>query len=297
VAVDFIVPVGADALGATLAQALGARVARVEAREFPDGECYVRLLDDCAGRTVLVAADLSRPNPRLASLLLTAATARDLGARHVLLAAPYLPYMRQDARFKPGEGITSRYFARLVSAHFDGLVTVDPHLHRYKSLDEIYSIPSAVLSAAPLLAAWIAREIPRPLLIGPDAESAQWTEAVAKRAGGACVVLEKVRHGDREVEIAMRDIERHRGETPVLIDDIISTGRTLAAAARRLDELGFPAPVCAAVHAVFAGDAEDALDEAGITHIATTDTIPHRTNRVAVGDLMAEGVRALVGRL
>ena len=83
----------------------------------------------------------------------------------------------------------------------------------------------------------------------------------------------------------------------VLVDDIISTGRTLVATATHLGRLGFPAPVCLAVHAVFAGDAEDTLDDAGLTELVTCDTIPHRTNRIAVDGLLVDGLRSLLPRL
>lgn len=286
----------ADSLCARMTERLAAEPLTIESREFPDGECYVRVHGAVAGRTVAVVADLARPDPRLVRLLMLAATLRDLGAARVLLVAPYLPYMRQDARFKPGEGITAHYFPRLLDAHFDGLLTIDPHLHRIQRLEEVYRMPSVVLSAAPLLAGWIAREVPDALLVGPDAESAQWTGAVADTAGLPCVVLEKVRHGDREVEVTMRDIERWRGRRPVLVDDIISTGRTLIATSEHLTRLEFPTPVCVAVHAVFSGDAEDMLDEAGLTSLVTCDTIPHRTNRIAVDGLLAGGLAALYAR-
>jgi ribose-phosphate pyrophosphokinase len=291
-----LVSLDADALVARLSRQLDAAQLPTELREFPDGECYVRVDAVCRDLTVAVVADLSRPNPRLARLLLLAATLKDLGAARVLLVAPYLPYMRQDARFRAGEGITAHYFARLVSAHFDGLVTIDPHLHRIHALEDVYTIPCETLSAAPLLAAWIAQAVPDALLIGPDAESAQWTEAVARAAAKPSVVLEKVRHGDREVEVTMQDVARWRDRRPVLVDDIISTGRTLVATGQHLARLGFPPPLCVAVHAVFAGDAEDTLDEAGLTEIVTSDSIPHRTNRIAVDGLLADGLRALLAR-
>ena len=165
-------------------------------------------------------------------LLFAAATARELGASRVGLVAPYLAYMRQDRRFKPGEAVTSRQVARLLSDAFDWLVTVDPHLHRYSSLADIYSIPTHVVHAAPLIAEWIKANVTNPLIIGPDSESEQWVAAVASDVGAPYSVLEKVRHGDRDVEIRLKDLEQWKGRTPVLVDDIISTGRTMIEAVR-----------------------------------------------------------------
>ena len=105
------------------------------------------------------------------------------------LVAPYLAYMRQDRRFKPGEAVTSREVAQLLSGAFDWLVTVDPHLHRYTSLAEIYRIPTHVTHAAPLISQWIKANVPRALVIGPDSESEQWVSAVASEAGAPFTVL------------------------------------------------------------------------------------------------------------
>jgi ribose-phosphate pyrophosphokinase len=284
---------GHGALAHGLATALGTEPGRIEQRRFPDGESYVRIDSPVAGRAVMLLAGLDRPDDKVLPLLFAAATARDLGAREVGLIAPYLAYMRQDARFRAGEGITSIYFARALSSAVDWLVTVDPHLHRRKSLSEIYSVPAVAMHAAPLLAEWIGGAVERPLLIGPDAESSQWVEAVARGAGAPSIVLEKQRRGDRAVDIAVPDIERWRDHTPVLVDDIVSTGRTMIETVRHLKRAGLRPPVCVAVHGVFAGDAYEALRAAGAARVITANTIHHDSNAIDVAPLIAEGVRTL----
>lgn len=181
--------------------------------------------------------------------------ARELGARSVGVVAPYLPYMRQDAMFAPGQGVTSRRVARLLSGCCDWLVTVAPHLHRYRSLSEIYAIATEVVPAAPLIARWVALHVARPLLVGPDEESGQWVAQVA--AGVSCpyTVLRKVRSGDRAVAVSLPDAAALAGRTPVLVDDIVSTARTMIAAVGQLKAAGAAPPVCIGVHALFAGAA------------------------------------------
>lgn len=281
---------GNEALAAELAAALGAERAALETRRFPDGETYLRLLDEPHGRSLAIVCTLARPDEKVLPLVFAAATARELGATRVGLVAPYLAYMRQDRRFRSGEAVTSRPFARLLSETFDWLVTVDPHLHRYGALGEIYRIPTRVVHAAPLISAWIGANVAAPLVIGPDRESEQWVSAVAAAARAPWSVLEKVRHGDRDVEIRFRDLGAWRGRTPVLVDDIISSGRTMIAAVRRLAEAGFAAPVCIAVHGLFADASDRLLAEAG-ARVVTTDTVPHATNQVSVGTLVAEALR------
>ncbi|HET7504207.1 MAG TPA: ribose-phosphate pyrophosphokinase-like domain-containing protein, partial [Kofleriaceae bacterium] len=143
-----------------LAARLGYPVIVPELRQFPDGELYVRIAGEVGDEVVLVGNASGDNFLRVAFL---AGTARDLGARRVGLVAPYLAYMRQDSQFRPGEGVTARYFARLVSATVDWLVTVDPHLHRFPSLDGVYAIPTTIARAAPAIATWIATEVEQPV--------------------------------------------------------------------------------------------------------------------------------------
>ena len=263
-------------------------------RRFPDGETYVRVETPIRGRDVALVCTLDRPDDKLLPLLFLAATTRDLGAARVGLVAPYLAYMRQDRRFNEGEGVTSAYFAAFLSRSFDWLVTVDPHLHRRGALSEIYSIPTEVVHAAPAVAAWIRTSVRRPLLVGPDSESAQWVAAVAGMAAAPSIVLEKVRRGDRDVSVAVPDMERWRDYTPVLVDDIISTARTMIETVRHLRRAGLSAPVCVGVHAVFAAGAYDELRSAGAARVVTCNTIPHLSNDI---DLTAHVARAVATRL
>ena len=272
---------GHETLASQLAHHLGAEPGVVESRRFPDGERYIRLASDVNGASVVVAASLKDPDPQLPSLLFIADTARELGAKRVGLAAPYLAYLRQDRRFRDGEAITSRTFAMVLSRAFDWIGTVDPHLHRYPTLGDVYSIPGVLAHAAVDLARWIRANVEDPIIVGPDSESAQWAKEVALGVAAPVTVLEKLRRGDRSVEISApkADLGRH---TPVLIDDIISSARTMAEAVRVLAREGAAPPVCVGVHAVFASGAEEALRSAGVSRVVTCNTIEHPTNAIHV---------------
>jgi ribose-phosphate pyrophosphokinase len=141
---------GGDVFAERLSLAIHGEIAGLHVHHFPDGETLVRLDADVSGRCVVFAGSLDRPDEKTLPLLFAADAARDLGASQVVLVAPYLGYMRQDKRFQPGEAITSRTYASLISSAVDALITVDPHLHRYHSLDEIYRIPARVVASAPL---------------------------------------------------------------------------------------------------------------------------------------------------
>jgi ribose-phosphate pyrophosphokinase len=278
-----------------LATSLGARLLVPEVRRFPDGEVYVRIDGDVTGHDVVLVGSLHEPGDKFLLIAFLAGTARDLGAKQVGLVAPYLAYMRQDSRFRPGEGITASYFAKLMSGVVDWLVTVDPHLHRLDSLDHVYSIPTTIARAAPAIGAYIAENIERPILVGPDSESVQWVSAVADACGAPFVILEKTRRGDRDVSISSPVADHASGQTPVLIDDIVSTGKTMVEATRQLRAAGYAPPTCIAIHAVFADAVNDELVAAGARGIITCNTIPHATNEICVAPQIADAVRVRLG--
>lgn len=285
---------GAEALAETLAQQLHCAASTVETHRFPDGEVVVRLRTAVTGQRVLLVAHLDRPDEKSLALIFAADVARELGATQIGLVAPYLPYMRQDDRFHPGEALTSRSYARLLSSTVDFLVTVDPHLHRWPSLDAIYTIRSHVVAAAPAIAEWLRREVPQPILVGPDSESAQWVADVAARVGAPCLVMTKVRRGDRDVQVRLPAGAAPGGRTPVLLDDIISSGHTMAAASEVLRGAGWGRPLAIAVHALLDAAGHDLLHCAGIARVVSCDSVPHPTNAIPLAGLLAEGIRGMI---
>tara|TARA_R110000744_G_scaffold91550_1_gene177490 strand:- start:2909 stop:3769 length:861 start_codon:yes stop_codon:yes gene_type:complete len=276
---------GNEAMAAELAALTNSELGALELRRFPDEETYVRIASDVAGKAVELVCTLARPDPQLPGLLFAAYTARELGATSVGLIAPYLAYMRQDKRFSDGESVSSQHFARLLAGAFDRVVTVDPHLHRIHDLGEVFSINTKVVHAAPALADWIKAHVENPLIVGPDIESEQWVADVAQRAGAPHLVLDKVRLGDRDVEVIAPGLEKWQGLQPVLVDDIASSGRTMIEAAHHFEKAGFAKPVCVVVHPLFADDAYEAL-EAVSSRIVSTNTIPHVSVGISITSLL-----------
>jgi ribose-phosphate pyrophosphokinase len=283
-------------IAGAMASTLEARVGRLDWRRFPDGESLVSIDDSLSDADVAIIASLNRPDELSIALRFAAATAREFGARSVGLVAPYLAYMRQDTRFHRGEAISAALYARFLEESFDWLVTVDPHLHRNPELSALYRIPAARIAAAPVVAQWIRDNVPDAMLIGPDSESEQWVADIAQRVGLPWQVLQKQRHGDRNVEVSLLDAESARGRTPVIVDDIVSSGRTVIETLGHLHRLGLPAAVCVAIHAVFAEDAYDQLLKAGAARVASTDSIPHLSNAMSIARPLADACAGLFGR-
>ena len=263
---------------------------RVERHRFPDGETQLTLPAHLPPRVVLLRS-LHQPNDKLTELLLAAPTARQLGAKHLSLVAPYLAYMRQDMAFAPGQAISQRIVGAWLATLFDAVITVDPHLHRVATLAEAVPARQAItLSAAPLLGDWIAQHRPGAFLLGPDSESAQWVTQAAAAHGLKHAVCSKVRHGDHAVSIALPTCDL-RGQAVVLLDDVASSGHTLATAAALALAAGAASVDVAVTHALLAGDALQRIHQSGVGEFWSTDSVAHPSNVVGLAGLLARAIK------
>ena len=261
----------------------------IERHDFPDGEFKLKLPVELSSRVVIFHG-LDRPNEKLVELLFAAKTARQLGAKHLTLVAPYLAYMRQDIAFVPGEVVSQCIIGDLLGSLFDAVVTVDPHLHRVANLQEAIPVKEAInLSAAPILGELAVKKRDNPFLIGPDEESEQWVAQAAKAYHLDFLVANKTRLGDCSVDIQMPSINV-AGRAVVLLDDIASSGHTLARAAELLLAAGAKTVDVAVTHALFDEQAEVVMMKAGIGQIWSTDCVLHASNAVTVMPMLAEAI-------
>ncbi len=284
-----------EAAARRLAQAAGLTATCVERHRFPDGEIKLRLPPQLPERLV-VYRSLDNPNEKLIELLLLAQTAREMGAHHLTLVAPYMAYMRQDMAFTPGEAISQRIMGQFLSTIVHAIVSVDPHLHRVATLQEL--VPGAdavVLTGAEVLADLIVQRRPNALLVGPDAESEQWITLAARRHRLDHRVCTKVRSGDRDVavELPLGDV---RGRAVVILDDMASTGHTVAAAARLLRDAGAASIDAAVTHALFTPQAMELMRDSGVAEVWSTDCVAHASNTVHMAPLLAEALARLQAR-
>ncbi len=271
-----------------IARRLKAKYVPVKVSTFPDGDRYMRFSKDVKGQNVIIVQSF-QPDPQgsLLNVVFASYAAKQLGARHVTVVAPYLAYMRQDKRFNPGECISSRVMAKLLNNSVDRLITVDPHLHRYRSMKEIFTIRASNPCSNPLIGAFVKKNIKNPLVIGPDWESYQWAEEVASIAGCESTVFEKTRFSSRKVSEKMLKKVDMKGKHVVIVDDIISTGHTIAEAAKKARSLGARAVTAICVHGLFVEDAILKMKKAGVGKVVSTNTILHKTNGIDVTELLA----------
>ncbi|GAB58287.1 ribose-phosphate diphosphokinase [Rheinheimera nanhaiensis] len=278
-----------------LADAAGLPLSLYQQHRFPDQELKLTLPFSATVPTQLVLyRSLNDPNEKLIELLLIARHARALSINKIWLVAPYLAYMRQDIAFNPGEIVSQKIIGRFLAELFDGVLTVDPHLHRINHLSEaIVSGVAIALSGAPRLAELIARECQQPLLIGPDAESEQWVALAGAQIGCDYAVCTKVRSGDKQVHIQLPDVSVG-GKNVVLMDDVASSGHTLAEAAKLLLGAGAASVDVAVTHALFAGDALALIKHAGVNRIWSTDCIAHPSNAISMAPVLAKALKPLL---
>lgn len=275
---------------------LGAKLGGFESEKFPDCELHLRFLDEVREKKVVLVSSMNpNPNDSLLELLFAAKTARGIGAEKVFAVVPYLAYMRQDKRFREGECVSAPIMANLLSGCLDGLVTVDPHLHRIKGLREIFRMHAKAVSADPLIAEHIKKNYAKgkTLIVGPDIESSQWAKRIADSIGFESTIFLKERLSSRKVKVRVEKELEWKGKEVVIVDDIISTGRTMIEAVKEIKKRKAVSVDCICVHAVMAEEAHEKLLKAGARRVTSCNTIVHKTNKIDVSEACAKAIREM----
>jgi ribose-phosphate pyrophosphokinase len=276
------------------AQSLAARIGlplhEIALHRFPDGE--IRVTVGAAAPTVIIYAPLDRPNDKLITLLFAAEALRRAGAKRLVLVAPYLCYMRQDAAFHAGEAISQRAIGKLLAHTVDRVITVDAHLHRTADIRTVFpGIAAENLSAMPVIADALAAIERATIVAGPDSESRPWVADLAGRIGLDHVVGRKMRKGDRSVEIDFSGERSVAGRPVLLVDDIVSSGGTLVTAAKSLLALDATSVDAIVTHALFPPEMTVEFTRAGIRSIRSTTSVSHATNAIPLDAVLAAALK------
>jgi len=270
-------------LGAAIAALIGCPVASHEERAFEDGEHKARPLEPVAGMDVYVVHGLhggpiGSPNDKLCRLLFFIGALKDAGAARVTAVAPYLAYARKDRRTKPYDPVTIRYVAAMFEAvGTDAVVTLD--VHNDAAFENAFRCRSVALTAAPLFVDRFKALADGPLsVVSPDTGGAKradiFREALAAATGRTIGkgFLEKRRSaGVVSGDLFVGDVA---GATTLIIDDLVSTGHTLARAARAVRRAGAEKVIAVVTHGLFMAGAAEALADPALDRIVVTDTVP-----------------------
>lgn len=285
---------GCGELARRVAARLGGKYVQLFVRKFPDGEVYVRLPENVEGSvSFLFSCVGGRPNEGLLETIFALEALEDYGAERRILVIPYMPYARQDDVFSFGEVVSIKVLDRIFRAlGIDALVTVDMHLHRFKEISEVFGFKAVNTTVVPELARYVSRVYGNDVqIVAPDEEARQWAEIASKEIGSDYIVLKKTRLGDENVELSgLDEVE----EKVLIIDDIISTGSTIAGTAKLVRQSGARTIIVACAHALLVGDAEGKIFNSGVIDLVASDTVNNPYAKVSSTDAIIRGLKEVI---
>ncbi len=219
------------ALGKEVASLLGTHLGKLSISLFPDGETHVEVLEDVYGKDVFVLQTVALdPNHYLMELLIIIDALKRASAKSVVVIIPYFGYCRQDRKDKPGEPITAKLVANLLtSAGTTRLITLDLHA---RQLEGFFEIPVDHILCQEVLMESVSHKIGKErVVVAPDLGSIKIAKKMATLLRADLALIEKNRINPHDVKMTL--IGDVRGKDVLIGDDMCSTAGTLTA--RRLE--------------------------------------------------------------
>lgn len=284
-------PALADAVCAYLRVNRGA----AEVRRFSDGEIFVEIKENVRGGDVFVIQSTCTPvNDNLIELLLMLDAFRRASAKRITAVVPYYGYARQDRKVAPRVPISAKLIADLVTtAGASRVLTVDLHAGQIQGF---FNVPVDNLFATPVLLRYVRERLPNDeiCVVSPDAGGVERARAFAKHLDAGLAIIDKRRIRPNEVA-EMHIVGEVENRTAILVDDMVDTAGTLAAAATALSENGARTVLACCTHAVLSGSAIQRVQESRISELIVTDTIPLRTEALNCPKIRVLSVAHLIG--
>src|SRR3989344_1031605 len=277
-------------LAKNISKILNCEYSELKVNKFPDGELYVKFNAELKNKEIILIQTLHPSNDALLELIFACHTAKELGCRNIKLVIPYLAYIRQDKRFNPGEAVSSRIVGSLLSC-VDEIITIDPHLHRFNSLNEVFNTKTKKLTANEIIKKFISKNFKNPVIIGPALESYQWAKKIALEINAEASILKKERFSSTKVKVsAVNGIEIKNKEV-IIIDDIISTGNTILEAIKNIKKLKPRSINVIGIHGIFADKKVYEEIKKSTKSIITTNTIPNKNAKIDISQLIADSIK------
>jgi len=273
-------------LAQNLARVLGVDYVSVQREKhpggFPDGEQYVRLQASVAGEDV-VLVQTTHPDPKIVELLLLEDAAREAGAKSLTVVIPYFGYGRQDKRFEDGECVSARVMAKHVQSQADRVLTMGLH---NPSVLRFFDVPAFEVEGMTALARYL-RGRGVDLVLSPDKGAVRHAQTVSKDLGIPWDYLEKERIDSFTVRMSPKGLDV-ADKKVAIVDDLISTGRTIVTATKALREQGAKSVIALCLHGLFSADALSILSVCD--EVVSTDTIPSPVSKISVAEEFAAAV-------
>jgi len=251
-------------------------------KRFPDDEFYVRLHDNVADQDVVIV-QTAYPDQKIVELFLIQDAVHDAGAKTVTVVLPYFGYSRQDKKFEDGEAISARAIAQHISLHADYVITVDPHKEH---ILKFFTVPAYSCSAVSTIAQYL-KEKHIDFVLAPDKGAKERAREAATLINCEYDYLEKTRINGSTVKVTPKKLDAC-GRNVAIIDDIISTGSTMAHSIKELKKQGAASVSVACTHGLFVGGAKEKLLAANCDEIIATDTIETEYSKVSAAECIAE---------
>jgi ribose-phosphate pyrophosphokinase len=265
-----------------LSKELEQPLAKTVLKRFPDDEFYVRIIDDIRDEEVIIV-QTTYPDTNIVELLLIQDAVYEAGANKTTVVLPYFGYSRQDKKFEDGEPISARAIAKHISVHADFIVTVDPHKEH---LLDFFNVPAYSCTAGTEIAKYL-KEKDIDFVLAPDKGAMKRTQLISNILGCEYDYLEKIRVDGTTVKIKPKKLNA-RNKKVAIIDDIISTGGTMAKAIKELKKQEAKKVSIACTHGLFVGEAKEKIISAGCDDIISTDTIENEFSKVRVAPCISE---------
>lgn len=271
-----------------LSKLLNWRLVKKETKRFPDDELYLRILDDISNKDVVIV-QTTYPDPNIIELFLLQDAAKEAGAKKIIVVIPYFGYARQDKKFELGEPVSAKALAQLISLKADKVITVDPHKDY---LLDFFAVPSFSCTAVDVIAHYL-KSKDLDLVLAPDKGALER----AKKASGIIHCdfdyMEKTRIDGTTVKIKPKNLDVENKNVGI-IDDIISTGGTMAKSIKELKKQGARNVYVSCTHGIFAQGAVKKLNSAGCDEIISTDSIISDFSKVKIADCIYKKLKEQV---
>lgn len=289
-------------LAQAVAKLLHTTLGKVDLSRFADSEIRPWIQEDVRDKTVFVLESLSYPmDEHVMELALMGDAIRRSAPKTMIAVIPYMGYARQDKQHRTGEPVSARVIAKFIEvSKFKEVITVDLH---NDAIVGFFQIPVGHISALDVLTEAVKKlSLARPVIVSPDVGGVKRARNLAYALDVPMVVMEKKRFLDRhDTSESYQIIGNVQGMDAVIVDDVISTGGTIAHSAQSLKDAGTKSVTVLASHAVFAGEAVKKLSAAPIDTLTVTDTIRlpkeklfPKLHIVSVAPLIADAISSMI---